>query len=102
MSVIKKYSKKKDLCKVTFTLPAKLAKSAKTAYVVGEFNGWDMHRSQMKKDKEGAFTATIEMIAGKEYQFRYLINDSTWGNEPEADKHVVSPYGDSENSVVTV
>jgi hypothetical protein len=54
----------------------------------------------MKKLKSGAFTTTLDLEPGREYQFRYLLDEKIWGNERDADKSVPTPYGDSENSII--
>ena len=56
----------------------------------------------MKKLKNGAFTTTLDLEPGREYQFRYLLDEKIWKNEQDADKLVVSPYSDSENSVIVI
>ena len=56
----------------------------------------------MKKLKNGNYAVTLELKPGREYQFRYLIDESKWENDWNADKYVKSPYGDSDNSVVVV
>jgi len=58
--------------------------------------------SPMKKLKNGAFTTTLDLEPGREYQFRYLLDEKIWKNEQDADKLVVSPYSDSENSVIVI
>lgn len=100
MSLKKTYLKSKSVCKVTFRLPAEIGQDADSVHIVGEFNDWDASSTPMKKLKNGSFTATLDLETGKEYQFRYLIDEKTWENDGEADKYVRTPYGDSENSVV--
>ena len=56
----------------------------------------------MKKLKNGAFTTTLDLEPGREYQFRYLLDEKIWGNERDADKSVPTPYGDSENSIIVI
>lgn len=102
MSIKKQYLKTKSVCKVTFTLPKDIAGSAGSVYIVGEFNGWDANSHPMKLQKDGSFNLTINLEKGREYQYRYLLNGSTWENDDCADKYVKSPYGNSENSVVVV
>jgi 1,4-alpha-glucan branching enzyme len=97
MGIAKKTLKNKT--KVTFTIPKSVGKTAASAYLVGDFNNWDTAALPMKKLKEGAFTATIDLETGKEYQFRYLI-DGSWQNDESADKYVPSGTGD-ENSVIS-
>ena len=92
----KQFLKSKPVC----TLPVEAAPEAKSVAVVGEFNDWDLDGGvKMKKQKNGVFKAIVELEAGKEYQFRYLIDGETWENDWEADKYVASPFG-GENSVV--
>ena len=102
MSIRKQYLKSKPVCKVTFRIPEEMGNSAKTAHIVGEFNNWTLFSTPMKKLKSGAFTTTLNLEPGREYQFRYLLDENTWGNDQDADKSVSSPYGDSENSVIVV
>jgi hypothetical protein len=44
----------------------------------------------------------LDLEPGREYQFRYLLDEKIWGNDSDADKLVSSPYGDSENSVIVI
>jgi 1,4-alpha-glucan branching enzyme len=100
VGIKKEYLKTKDVCRVTFRLPKVAAPSAKSVYIVGDFNNWNIHANPMKKLKDGDFTIKIELKPESEYQFRYLIDDLKWENDWNADKYVKNPYGDSDNSVV--
>ena len=102
MSIKKQYLKSKPVCKVTFRIPEEIGKSVGTAHVVGEFNEWNFLSTPMKKLKKGAFTATLDLEKGREYQFRYLLDNRSWQNDGEADKFVPTPFGDSENSVIAL
>jgi 1,4-alpha-glucan branching enzyme len=93
------YSKRK--CRVTFLLPKGIGKNAKRAQVVGEFNNWTHSATPMKKLKNGTFVATIELPIGREYQFRYLLDNKVWMNDSDADRFVPAPFGDSKNCVLT-
>ena len=86
--------------KVTFTLPKEAVQTAKTVAVVGEFNNWDIVDGiALKKQKDGSFTTTLELEAGKEYQYRFLINGEVWENAWDAPKYVETAFG-TFNSVV--
>jgi 1,4-alpha-glucan branching enzyme len=98
----KEYLKSRKVCKVTFRLPRIAAPEAKTVCVVGEFNNWNIYGNPMKKLKSGDFTLTLDLEPGREYQFRYLVDESIWENDWNADKYVTSPYGDSDNSVLVL
>jgi len=102
MSIKKQFLKSKPMCKVTFRIPEEIGNSAKSAHVVGEFNEWSLLATPMRRLKSGAFTATLDLKQGREYQFRYLLDKKIWENDAEADKFVPTPYGDSDNSVVVL
>ena len=98
----KDHLESKNVCKVTFRLPGGAAPGAKSVHIVGEFNNWAIHASPMKRLKNGDYTIALELEPGREYQFRYLIDESIWENDHQADSYVKSPYGDCDNSVVAV
>ncbi len=96
----KEYIRTKNVCRITFRLPKAAAPDAKSVYIVGDFNNWDLHANPMKKLKKGDYTIKLDLEPGREYQFRYLIDELKWENDWDADKYVQNPYGDSDNSVV--
>ena len=102
MSIRKQYLKSRPVCKVTFRISEDMGKTAKSAHIVGEFNNWTLFSTPMKKLKSGAFTTTIELEPGREYQFRYLLDKKKWKNERDADKSAPTPYGDSDNSIILI
>lgn len=86
--------------KITFTLPKEAVQTAKSVAIVGEFNNWDiLNGVELKKQKDGSFSTTLELEAGKEYQYRFLINGEVWENAWDAPKYVETPFG-TFNSVV--
>ncbi|RPH25965.1 MAG: glycoside hydrolase [Bacteroidales bacterium] len=101
MSLKKQYNKKTPVCKVTFILAKDIVHSANHVSLAGDFNNWDVESIPMKKLKSGEFSVSVNLEKGREYQFKYLIDDGTWLNEKEADKHVPNVFH-SENSVVIV
>ena len=96
----KEYLKSKNVCRVTFTLPKIAASDAKSVCIVGDFNNWNIHANPMKKLRNGDYTIKLDLEPGKEYQYRYFIDELIWENGWNADKYVRSLYGDSDNSVV--
>ncbi len=100
MSLKKQYLKSKNVCKVTFRLPKEAAPNASTVHLVGDFNDWDANACPMKKLKNGSFTVNLDLERGKEYQFRYCVDQESWENDWEADKYVPSSVGGVDNSVV--
>lgn len=102
MIIKKQYLKTKPVCKVTFGLPSELASDAQTAHLVGEFNDWNITATPMKKLKNGSFAITMDLETGREYQFRYLVDNMQWENAWNADGFIPTPFGDSNNSVIVV
>ncbi len=100
MSIKKQYLKTDGSCKVTFKM-ASPEDNIQSVKVLGDFNGWDQGAASMKKLKNGDFSLVQKLEPGREYQFRYFVNDSYWENEPEADKHVHNNIHEGEyNSVI--
>jgi hypothetical protein len=56
----------------------------------------------VRKRRDGTRAATVELTVGKEYQFRYLIDEIRWENDNEADQQLLSAFQDAENSVVII
>ncbi|MBW2108797.1 MAG: response regulator [Deltaproteobacteria bacterium] len=98
----KRYLPDKKICQVTFRLPKIAAEDAKRVCVVGDFNDWRSDAAPMKRLKNGDYAVKLELQTGREYQFRYLIDESKWENDWNADGYVRSPFGDCDNSVVKV
>lgn len=96
----KEYRNDAGVCRVTFTLPKEAVNGSESVCVVGDFNNWDTHANPMEKAEGGEFFAVFDLDPGREYQFRYLIDESRWENDWNADRYVKSCYGDSDNSVV--
>jgi 1,4-alpha-glucan branching enzyme len=98
----KQYLKSRNACKVTFKLSRIATPQADKVCIAGEFNNWNTRATPMKKLKSGDFSITLELEPGREYQFRYLIDDARWENDWNADAYVRNPYGYCDNSVVLV
>jgi len=93
----KQYLKSKPICKVTFYTPDSL--EAETVYLVGDFNDWDEKATPMEPLKDGRFKVTLNLEKGKKYQFRYLVNESEWLNDWDADAYVPNPFS-GDNSII--
>ncbi len=100
MSITKTYFKTKPTCKLTFRLMKDEVGDAKTIHLVGEFNKWNTRKMKLRLLKNGDFKIELELESGREYEFRYLIDQKQWSNDPEADKTAPTPFPDSVNSVV--
>lgn len=97
---LKKSFTKDGKCNVTFTVSAEAAQGAKTVTIAGDFNSWSSTETPLKKSKSGDFSVKLELEAGREYQFRYLIDGSRWENDWAADKYIPAPFSATDNSVV--
>jgi hypothetical protein len=93
----KTYFKTKDYCKVKFTFKPE---NAETVAIHGLNGDWDTSVS-MTKRKDGAFICDITLPKETEHEFKYLVDQSEWVNEPEADKHAPNPFGNI-NSVIVL
>lgn len=93
--ISKTYFKTKDYCKVKFTLKPENAESVAIAGLNGS---WETLIS-MNKKKDGSFWAEIALPKESKHEFKYLVNDSEWINEPEADTEQPNGFGSS-NSVI--
>ena len=95
----KNYSKTGNICRVTFRLPAEVDSDA--AFLYGDFNQWDGESTPMKKLKDGSFSVTVSLQAGRSYRFRYRLDNDRWENDWEADDYLPNQLG-TDDSIVTV
>lgn len=102
MTIKKRYFKTKPLCTVTFKVDKASAGTAGKAAVVGEFNDWQTDATPMTRLKDGSFKTEIDLEPGREYQFRYLLDDAVWQNDRDAEKYTPTQYHDAENGVIQV
>lgn len=99
--LVKKYSKTKPTCKVTFSLAKEAINGAKRVNLLGEFNDWNPGLAIPMKLSGNEFKAELELPVGKNYQFRYQADNGVWENDWAADAYVEVPY-DVCNSVVSL
>jgi hypothetical protein len=86
-----------DLVTVTFELPA--AAGATTAALTGEFTAWVP--VAMVPQPDGSHRLSVDLVAGRSYRFRYVVEGERWENDWWADDYVPNGFG-GEDSVVTV
>ena len=85
---------------VTFELPSSIW--ADRVNLVGDFNGWDTALHEMQQSRSGGnWRIALVLPAGREYQFRYLVNGQDWYNDWHADKYSPNRYGTDNSVVVT-
>ena len=97
----KSFSKTKPVCKVTFTLPVEAVNGGKDVRILGDFNQWSWENGFQMKAGKSEFSTAVELEAGRDYQFRYLIDNHIWENDWKADRYEPAAFGEY-NSVVTV
>lgn len=97
----KEYLKNKATCKVTFSLPAEIIEGVSEVHVLGDFNNWNREDGVKMKSAKKGFETTLELAAGRYYEFRYLLDGNNWANDPAADDYHPTPFGDY-NSVVKI
>jgi Carbohydrate-binding module 48 (Isoamylase N-terminal domain). len=101
MPLKKVYDKAKSRCKVTFSLAAEEAGEPAKLFLAGDFNDWDPRAKAMRKSG-GLFSASVELEAGRQYQYRFVTDQGVWMNDTEADLYVYSAFADSDNSVAAL
>ncbi|HSH04065.1 MAG TPA: isoamylase early set domain-containing protein [Anaerolineae bacterium] len=91
----KKFFKTKDECEVTFEVAPE---GAEEVALLIDAKEWEP--ISMKKLKSGTFKTKVRLPKDGEFQFRYLVDNSDWLNDEEADSYVTNEHG-SENCVVS-
>ena len=94
----KERSYEDDVVLVTFELPTVIG--GDRVHLVGDFNAWNQHDMPMHRNGNGTWQITLPLIEGRDFQFRYLVDEQRWYNDWDADSYVSNPYG-GKNSVVT-
>jgi 1,4-alpha-glucan branching enzyme len=93
--VQKKYFKTKDYCKVKFSY---VAENADSIQLVGLNSDW-INSIAMDKKKDGTFTVDVSLPKDSRHEFKYIVNETEWINDPEAD--ALQPNGlGGDNSVI--
>jgi Glycogen recognition site of AMP-activated protein kinase len=95
--VQKTYYKTKDYCKVKFSFTVE---NAETIEILGLNSDWE-NSVIMSKKKDGTFSADVNLPKDSTHEFKYLVNEKEWLNEPEADTVAQNVYGGT-NSVISL
>lgn len=85
--------------KVTFVVPVRACDQPVS--VVGEFNDWDPLATPLRKRSNGTRSASVELVEGTSYRFKYLADDGAWFCDEEADGQVSNDFA-SVDSLITV
>ncbi len=95
--VQKTYFKTKDYCKVKFTFNIE---DAETVEILGLNSDWE-NSIVMSKKKDGSFSCEVSLPKSTQHEFKYLVDETKWINEPEADSQNPNEFGGS-NSVIVL
>ena len=93
--VQKTYFKTRDYCKVKFIFNPE---NAETVEILGLNSDWE-NSIVMKKKKDGSFSCDVSLTKNTQHEFRYLVNETEWISDPEADALQPNAFG-SNNSVL--
>jgi len=93
----KKFFKTKDEVEVTFEFSREDVTSVALA---GEFNNWQPVDMKFNK-KDKVFRTKLRLPKGGEFQFKYLLNETEWENDYQADKYISNTAGTEDSVVLT-
>ena len=100
MSIKKTFLPDKGVCRVLFSLPEGIDNPTKKVAIAGDFNNWNPEVNFMKMTKAGKFHCKVDLLAGREYQFRYLLDNIRWVTDWDADGLIISPDSGTYNSLI--
>jgi len=64
---------------------------AETVFVAGSFNGWNSEANPMKRNKEGTWSAVMDLFPGT-YEYRFIVDDR-WNDDPTCEIRNLNRYG---------
>lgn len=91
----KKFFKTKEEAEVTFEFNRS---DVTSVALCADFTDWQAVEMKFN-NKTKSFRTKVRLPKGGKYHFKYLLNDTEWENDYEADQYLPNEYG-SENSVV--
>ncbi len=80
--------RKPKLMKTEFSL---FAPQAKSVFIAGNFNQWNLSSHPLKQDKEGVWKISLPLGPGR-YEYRFLV-DGHWQNDPDCSSFIENPFG---------
>ena len=95
--VQKTYYKTKNYCKVKFSFTIE---NAETIEILGLNNDWQ-NSVIMSRKKDGRFSADVNLPKDSRQEFKYLVNETEWINDPEADGQEPNLFGGT-NSIISL
>lgn len=70
-------------------------------FLAGTFNGWAPGALEMQKDDKGVYRATVDVAPGR-HQYKFVLDGSTWREDPFAPDGWVDDGFGGKNGVVVV
>ncbi|MDA0148937.1 isoamylase early set domain-containing protein [Vibrio sp. LaRot3] len=96
--IIKRFFKTKNEVEVTFELPQEQAEQS--VELVADFLDWQP--TQMKKvAKTKSYKFKTRLPKDQQFEFRYLVDNQKWVNDPSADQFTPNGYGEDNGLVST-
>ncbi|WP_068716246.1 isoamylase early set domain-containing protein [Vibrio tritonius] len=86
----KRFFKTKDEVEVTFEVEA--PETTSHVDIVADFLDWQPEPMK-KRGKTQVFKFKTRLPKGAEFQFRYLVDEIEWVNDPKADSYIPNGYG---------
>ncbi len=84
--------------RVIFSLPCF---SVESIFVVGDFNEWKKGATPLRRCEQ-EWCVELELPVGCAYRYRYLVDESRWINDWEADRYLPNMFGGDDSVVVTL
>ena len=75
------------------------APDAGSVSIAGDFNNWDTHVAELRKDKGGVWKASLKLKPGR-YEYKFWV-DGEWRNDPSCHQCTPNRFG-SQNCVIEV
>lgn len=86
-----------ELVQIEFRMPADHLDSHHVQ-LAGEFNGWSKTATPMRRS--GAhFVATVSLVPGRTYRYKFLVDGERWENDWSADAYVPNEYGGDDSLI---
>jgi len=67
------------------------APDASSVLLVGDFTHWQQSPVPMQKERDGIWTASVDLPPGR-HTYRFIV-DSEWRDDPECSLRVANPFG---------
>lgn len=65
---------------------------AEQVHLVGEFNRWSSTATPMHRVGR-EFVATVQLVTGRTYRYKFLVDGEVWENDWHADAYVPNEFG---------